>query len=243
MPILVAVCDDNQRVISDIEKHLEQVTRNKSIKFETSDFGSGEKLCASIESGCHYDIIFLDIGLPKINGIEVGKAIRDKYNNEHVSIIYISSEKNHSMQLFSTRPMDFLIKPIGLKEIADVVKAYLKFSRFWDATFSFSVNHDVYKVKIKDIAYFERSQKKLILHKADGDTYKFNSTLKKIYDEALEEYNFLMPHEAYLVNYSYVEIFESDQLTLRNGLVLPVSKARRSHIKERQLKAEENKKL
>jgi len=52
-----------------------------------------------------------------------------------------------------------------------------------------------------------------------------------------------MPHEAYLVNYSYVEIFESDQLTLRNGLVLPVSKARRSHIKERQLKAEENKKL
>jgi len=238
MTIFVAICDDDEMIINQIDALLGNISLTLNIKFDIDDFVTGEKLCESIESGNHYDIIFLDIGLPKINGIEVGKIIRDKHNNEQVSIVYISAEQSHSMQLFSTRPMDFLVKPLDACKLERVIKVHLKVTGFWSGVFTFKVKHDTYRVPIKDIIYLENLKKEIVLYKNDGSIHKFYGGLRRIYDEQLQKYNFLHIHSSYLVNYGYVEIFEYEQVTLTNGKVLPISQPKRKFIRAMQVDIE-----
>lgn len=232
MIIFVAICDDDEMIISQIDSFLIEISNKLNVKFVVDDFITGEKLCESIESGTHYDIIFLDIGLPKINGIEVGRIIREKHNNELVSIVYISAEQSHSMQLFEIRPMNFLVKPLDIHKLEKAIKTYLRLTDFWSGVFTFKVKHDIYKVQVKDIMYLESMKKEVILYKYDGSIHKFYGSMKKIYEEQLKKYNFLPIHASFLVNYGYVEVFEYEQLTLISGEVLPISNKNRKTIRE-----------
>jgi len=231
MTVFVAICDDDEMIISQIDTFLVETSKKLNIKFRVDDFITGEKLCESIEDGAHYDMIFLDIGLSKINGIEVGKAIREKHNNQLVSIVYISAEQSHSMQLFEIRPLDFLIKPLDARKLEQVVNTHLRLANFWSGVFTFKVRHDIYKVQIKDIMYLESMKKEIVLFKNDGNSYKFYGTMRRIYADMLKKYDFLPIHAAFLVNHNYVEIFEYDRLTLKNGKVLPISQTKRRAVR------------
>lgn len=64
--------------------------------------------------GACFDIVFLDIELPKISGIDIGKKIRDEMHDETTKIVYISGKDSYAMGLFDVRPLNFLIKPIKI---------------------------------------------------------------------------------------------------------------------------------
>ncbi|MEL7568552.1 MAG: response regulator [Dehalobacterium sp.] len=81
---------------------------------EIEVFFSGEKLYQFICEGACFDIVFLDIELPKISGIDIGKKIRDEMHDETTKIVYISGKDSYAMGLFDVRPLNFLIKPIKI---------------------------------------------------------------------------------------------------------------------------------
>lgn len=60
----------------------------------------------------HLDILFLDIELFKMTGIEIGHYIRNELDDMGLQLIYISGQPSYAQQLFKTQPMDFLVKPI-----------------------------------------------------------------------------------------------------------------------------------
>ena len=73
-------------------------------------FYDGESLCEYLKSSSSVDLLFLDIELPKCNGVEVGKYIREKLENEETEIIYISSKTNYAMKLFLMQTDGFSCK-------------------------------------------------------------------------------------------------------------------------------------
>ena len=94
----VAICDDDELLCSQLEGMLEPYRKRGLIRSEI--FHSGEKLCKALDSGKHYDLLFLDIELCVMNGIDVGKKIRDVLDNERIHIIYISAKQEYAMELF-----------------------------------------------------------------------------------------------------------------------------------------------
>ncbi len=73
--------------------------------------------------GEYFGLIFLDIEMQYVNGIEAGKIIREKMKDELTKIVYISGSDNYAMELFQVRPLDFLIKPISKDYWEDNCKA------------------------------------------------------------------------------------------------------------------------
>ena len=97
MEIQIAICDDEDKICLQLKDILGSISDEKSVEFIIQIFQCGEDLCKSLKDK-DYDLIFLDIELPKINGIEVGKYIREKLNNEIVQIAYISAKtEEHKM--------------------------------------------------------------------------------------------------------------------------------------------------
>ncbi len=105
-----AICDDESIIYVQLEKMIERISQNYSKKIEIEVFFSGEKLYQFMCEGACFDIVFLDIELPQINGIDIGKKIRDEMHDEITKIVYISGKDSYAMDLFDVRPLNFLIK-------------------------------------------------------------------------------------------------------------------------------------
>ena len=232
--ILVAICDDEKETSANLEGTLIDIFGQINVNYEIDVYFSGEELCRKMETGAHYDLIFLDIEFAKgrISGVEVGRLIRDAYNNDMVSIVYISWEMKYAMKLFDTRPLNFLVKPLNYEKIEQVVRTYLKLAGLWSGEFTYKIGHDIFKVLVKDIIYLESHDRKLVLHLADGRKEEFYGALREVYQEQLRKFDFLLIHSAYVVNYDYITSLKYTELNLINDENLPISQSKRKDVRE-----------
>jgi len=229
----IAICDDETIIGAELERDLIDILSRLNVKYEIDVFFAGEELCQKMKAGAHYNLIFLDIELGGINGVEVGRLIRDVQQNHLASIVYISWEKKYALQLFDIQPLNFLIKPLKHEQIEEVIKKYLKIAGLWTGEFSYKKGHDNYKIPIKEIVYLESHDRKLALHLADGRKEEFYGSLKATYEEQLKKFDFLFVHNSYVVNYDYVTALKFEQVILADNQVsLPISKHRRNEVRE-----------
>lgn len=232
----IAICDDEITICSAIEQVILDYSKTCLETIDVEVFTSGEELCRFMEEEEDFDLIFLDIELMKMNGIEVGKKIRDEMKNEIVQIVYISGKDNYYLELFEVRPMHFLHKPIEAEKIIKDVEKAMDLSGRLNNFFTYKQNHNTYKVAIKDILYFEAEnrQVKIITNKS---VIKFYGSLEEVYRE-VEKYHFLYIHKSYVVNYAHISRFGHKEVTMSNDTVLPISQQRRRQILELQIKFE-----
>jgi len=185
-----------------------------------------------MESGTVYHLIFLDIAFAKgaINGVEVGRLIRNAHHNNLVSIVFISWEMKYSMQLFDIRPLNFLIKPLDAKK---VIKTYLQITQTRRGDFSYKIGHNTFKTQVKDIIYMKSDWRKVTMFLTDGSTVDFYGNLKEIYGQQLQQFDFIPTHASYLVNYDYITGITADKLELTTGAEpLPISKTKSKDVWE-----------
>jgi DNA-binding LytR/AlgR family response regulator len=234
--IHIAICDDETNIGAELESALIDILGKLNVKHKIDMFFSGKQLYQIMESGEYYDLIFLDIVFTKceLNGVEVGRLIRDVHQNCLVSIVYISWEKRYAMQLFDIQPLNFLVKPLEYEKIEEVLRKYMKIAGFWSGAFSYKIGHDMHKVQVKDIIYIESCDRKLIMRLSGGRQEEFYGSLKEAYNEQLKQFDFLYIHNAYVVNYDYVMALKFDKAVLADSkTLLPISKHKRNEVRER----------
>ena len=234
MSLFIAICDDEKRICAELESALIGILGKLNIEYEIDVYFAGEELCAKMESKAHYNLVFLDIEFAKnaINGVEIGKFIREEYRNDMVSIVYISWEMKYSMQLFDIRPFNFLIKPLDYNKVEQVIKTYLDISRLWLEVFTYKIGHGIYKVQIKDIIYMQNDMRKVVLHLSDGRKEEFYGTLNEVYEKQLQSFDFFFIHASYLVNFDYIAALKYNEVVLTNGSTLPLSKPKKAGARE-----------
>ena len=235
MTLFIAICDDEKRIGAELESAIMDMLGKMNVEYEIDVYFTGEELCQRMEAGAIYNLIFLDIEFAKnaIDGVEVGRLIRKAHRNNMVSIVYISWEMKYSMQLFDIRPLNFLLKPLDYVKVEEVLRTYLELAGLWLGDFTYKIGHDTYKVQIKDIVYLQSVKRKLILHLADGRQEEFYGTLKEVYQEQLQRFDFLFIHASYVVNYDYISALRYDELVLMDGMTsLPISRHKRKDVRE-----------
>ncbi len=231
MYLHIAVCDDEEQIGFRLEEYFEEICAGLNISVETDVYYSGEGLCRRIGEGECYDLIFLDIEMTGLSGIQTGTKIRDEYNDETTQIVYISGKQQYALELFDTNPLNFLVKPFGYEEVRKVINRFLKISGFWSGIFTFRVGHDTYRVKLGDIMYFQSRGRKIGIFFKDGEDEIYGN-MEELYGRQLEKYGcFLFIHRSYIVNYDYVRIFEYEKIVLCNGKEFPVAQPRRAGIR------------
>jgi len=230
----IAVCDDETNIGAKLERSLIDILSKLNIKYEIDVFFSGVEFIKAMETGSHFDLIFLDIEFTQneINGVEVGRHIRNVHKNHLASIVYISWENKYAMQLFDIQPLNFLVKPLQYEKIDEVIRKFLTIAGFMSGEFTYKAGHNSFKVLIRDIVYIESNDRKLILHLSGGKKEDFYGSLKTAYEEQLKKFDFLFIHNSYVVNYDYISALKIDQVILLDGVTsLPISKHRKNDVR------------
>ncbi len=229
----IAVCDDVASVCNELKTMIMDMKNDLICKEITIDtFYSGEALIDNIKEENLYDLIFLDIELGKINGVEVGHIIRKQMEDYVTKIIYISSKDIYDRQLFDVQPLHFLKKPIDSKKVFDDIQLAMKISEKENRNFEFKSFRNTIKFPYRDILYFESRGRKVFLVGIKNN-YTFYGNIKDL-EEVLPKF-FIHPNRSYFVNYEFVTCFKFEELIMTDGSIIPISRNKRKEIRELQL--------
>lgn len=237
MDIKIAICDDINEMCVCIENKVEGILKNKSIGYEIDIFNSGEELCRMLDE-IRYDLIFLDIEFPKMDGIEIGKYIREIKKDNITQIVYVSGRKKYAMELFQVRPIDFIVKPLEDKQLERVIDIYIDIMGGMKNFFEYRKSYSHKKVELYKIMYFIRDNRKVTVVTSE-EKDAFYESLEKVY-ERVKNYGFLFIHKSYIVNYRYIKLLRYDSVTMTDGTQLSISQSKRKEIRDMCKKLEEH---
>ena len=228
----IGICDDGKNTCASIEEMVLQYAEKNKLKIDTQVWNSGEELCRYLEQGGHLDILFLDIELIKLTGIEVGDFIRNGMENRGMQIVYISGHSEYAQKLFKTQPMDFLVKPVTMQQIIESLELAVKLIERNSEKFEFQNGRDYYYISFGEIIYFESKGRKIKL--VAGAEKEFYGGIKDLEKKLPKD--FFPIHQSYIINKNHVVRYTYETVEMDNSTILPISKAYRKQVRERLLK-------
>lgn len=236
----VGVCDDGINICSFFEGVIKRYGQRNNLSLNVETWNSGEALKEFLVLGNQLDILFLDIELFELGGIELGKYIRNQLENHNMQIIYISGKSAYALSLFQVQPMDFLVKPITDTQIEQALSLAIKLTASKDGRFKCRIGKEYCYIPYRNIMYFvsEGRMVKVVCFEnyggqaADKD-FEFYGKLKNIRRNLSLE--FLQIHQSYIVNTSFVLRYRYEQVELTDGTIIPISKSYRKPVRTKML--------
>ncbi len=226
--IAVGVCDDQIAFTEYMYRLIGQYAKEKKEEISVKQFNSAEELLKSLEEKESFEILFLDIEMKGMDGIALGKKLREKAYR--ILIVYVSGYDKYLRQLFEIEPFRFCSKPVDENELFDILdKAIARIRIRSRETFRFQYGKNVVNLLCADISYLESSGRKIIVHSVNG-VYEYYDKLDHAEHE-LAGRRFVRIHKAYLINMDYVEAFQYEKVALRDGTILNISEKNRARVR------------
>ena len=225
--INIAICDDNMHQRNIMKKYIGEITTDK--KYKILEFESGEALMDNFPEDV--SIIFLDIQMKEVNGMEVARWIRT-FNND-VEIIFITGLIDYVQEGYEVRAYRYLLKPVVFEELKKHLTTCLdeiqKDEEDDEESLHVSTKVQTYRIPIREIKYIEVYRKSITIF-TDSKDYNVNLSLEKVEVE-LKEHKFFRCHKSYLVNMSKIVKITATTVIIENGEV-PLSRYRVKELKE-----------
>ena len=223
----VIICDDDKHDREKLNTLIDKYVLDNNIQMSVSEYESGEALLESIKNGKCADIIFLDINMDNMDGLTLAKKIRVMM--EDVPIILVTAFINYALDGYKVRASRFLVKDDLDKTFDECMDDILCEMQRKSKNIILSCVEGDIRFKVTEILMIETARHKNLIH-TEGEMYQIYEKLD-ILEEMLKGYGFLRIHQSYLVNMSHVRSINSYELTLDNGIKIPVPKARYKEVK------------
>lgn len=220
----IAICDDNNNYINIIEARIERLSNSKD---ECDTYESGETLVGAYKNNERYDVIFLDMEMSGMNGIETANKIREI--DEHTIIIFITCHTEYMRESFKCSPFRFLIKPVEDSEFQEVYRDICKKMKKQRKTFTFTENKARVRLFSDDIIYFESYDHWIWIHTKDRE-YKIYKTLTDLYT-ALDKTMMCRVHKSFIINFKYIKTIKNNNIQLYHcNKLIPISRSYKKDV-------------
>lgn len=224
----IAICEDEKYYQKHIKQILEAYLSKRKLKYGISIFASGEEFFEQNEYKVEYDLVFLDIEMEQMNGIEVAYKIRAI--NPNTEIVFVTVLAEYAIEGYHVNARRFLLKEDLKKLIPECLSIILENrNESLSEKRKFSFIGGEREIVVKDILYVES-----ILHKLcfvrEGEKLYMYGKLNQL-ENILEQYGFVRTHQSYLVNMRFIDKISNYTLFLSDGTKIPVVKSRYQTVK------------
>jgi two-component system response regulator LytT len=197
----IAVCDDSPIDREIITMMLLDYAAQKSVHFDIEEYDSGVNLIYDIEEGRSFDMLFLDIYMDEILGIEAAHKLRKDIHYEG-NIVFLTATSEFAVDSYEVDASGYLVKPLSYEKVfAMMDKILLSYKA---ETYSIRKHSGLLRLPVDEILFIDSDNNKCVIHRKDGRTFTVYKKLDEIQDE-LPSSHFLRCHQSYLVNMDYIQ--------------------------------------
>ena len=218
--IHIAICDDEKHMSDHIRAMASDFFRKKNREICFRIFSSGEEL---LSYDGQIDILFLDIQMKGMDGIETARKLRAfKFRG---FLIFITVLKEMVFQSFEVQAYDYLVKPMDKKQFAKTMdRLYASMQTASEDSLLVQKGYEGRIIREDEIVFCEIIDRKIYLNLASGDVVDYYERIENL--EAKLDKHFYRCHRSYLINLKHLKGYKNGTACMDNGKEIPVSRLR-----------------
>lgn len=230
----IAICDDDieerERGAALVEEYIRE---RPSLTASLTRFENGRALLDAADQGKEYDLYLLDVIMPDLNGIEVGKALREK--GQIGAIVYLTTSPDYAVESYQANAFFYLLKPVEREELFEVLDRAAEMIRKRSAeAVVLRIAKGVRTVPLDDILYAEREDRIIHYHLTNGEVITSRPIRGSFRDASaplLRDCRFCLCGVSYVLNLYHVKAIEQSEAVLDCGTRVPLSRAALMEVK------------
>lgn len=204
--IRIGICDDENRVALQLKNIIENILIEKNIAHSISIYLSGIELLQQIEE---IDVLFLDIEMPEMDGIQVGKKV--KLQNPDCKIIMATGMIERFKEAFHIQAFRFITKPFDEKEVRESLDAITK-EQYGNQEIEVYLNRSPFYIRQFEISFI-RAFNGYVEIMIRGKWFRKESSLQQLKEE-LDQRLFCQISRQYMVNLGQIDCFQKGIVTM-----------------------------
>lgn len=195
----IAIVEDEAEFAAQLQEYLEKYQEENDVRFKVSVFGDGEEILKDYQP--LYDIIMLDIEMPKINGMQAAEQIREQ--DTDVTLMFITNMAAYAIRGYEVGALDFVMKPVNYYTFSMKLTRVLKRTRQKaQQEILLTLPDGVKKLNVQQIYYVEVQNRMLTYHTDEG-VFAMRGTMQSV-EQMLLPYGFAKCNHWYIVNLKHV---------------------------------------
>lgn len=233
----IAIVEDDENFSNQLKEFLKKILVEKGIIYEINSYLNPKDFFRVFNK--QYDLIFSDIDMPKMNGYEACKKIREVDND--VTIVFVTQLTQFAIKGYEVNAVDYILKPLNFESFKlkiDRILYHIKKKNNGSFIISLSSSEKV-TIKYSELIYIS-SDDHFLEFGTEKEIYNSFGTLKK-YEEFLNQ-NFYRCHSSYIINLAFVMKLDKNCVIMKNNKEIPISRNRRKefvqHLQDYYLRGE-----
>lgn len=223
----IAICDDLEAEQISLARMVQAYARKKGLFIHLRRFSSGESLLAFLQRSQPIHLLFLDIYMPGLSGVETARRIRAAGSD--LAIIFATTSQDHGLDSFDVQASDYLVKPFREEDVAASLDWF--FSHIPEPLRLLSIysEGEWQKIPLSSILYVDVYDHQSRVHTRRGEII----TRRGLDDleAAIDSPDFLRCHRSFLVNLNYVAGLDDSSFRLEDQTLIPISTANELRIR------------
>lgn len=225
----IAICDDDSLELFHISSILDRYMLEKKVPVKYKTFQSATELLVTMKA-MEYEIIFLDILMPGVNGIQTATEIRQANND--VKIIFLTSTPEFAFESYAVKANDYLLKPASPEKLFPILDTLLSEEQNPQEGITLKTKKGIVRILFSNLAFVEVMSKKLYFHLSNGDIREVTASLSEVEDKLLCRSDFIKVHRSYIVNLWQIGTLTPKELVTHAGRTIPVSRLLYAQVRE-----------
>lgn len=224
MSIKCVICDDDASIAAQLAAWVDAYALTRGLQIEVRSYRSGEEI---LKSSLPFDILFIDIFMPGMSGIDV---VRSAEISKTHPVVFITTSMDHAIEAFGLNAVHYLLKPLTAPAVSEALdRCIAHLDTDTGNVLRVKTGHDTIPVDIAGIKYIEVNNKVSVLHLPTGDLETY-TPLDELYSQLPPEL-FMKAQRSFVVNMRYIESFFYDHICLKNGEDITLSRPARGELK------------
>jgi DNA-binding LytR/AlgR family response regulator len=221
----IALVDDDKKVTDQMSMFLNRYSTETGLSFAVYPFHDSLEF---LNKYCHnFDLIFLDIQMPGLDGMSLAEKIREKQDT--TPIVFLTDYSQFAIKGYTVNAIDYILKPLTYEALKlKMVRILRDIKTTSDSNLVFTCKGKVYTFDSSDITYFSVNGHFITIH-TDTTTVSFRGKLGDI-EERVSGLGFSLCNKCYLVNLSHVDNMKGYFVKVGKD-VLKVSHPRKKYFK------------
>ena len=212
----VAICDDDSLQVSNLETHISKYFDEINVQYEIDGYYKGDRLVNTMSGQTdNYHLIFLDIEMEGLNGIETAKLLRNIDKN--FILIYVTSYEQYALESFEK------LREV-LRDVLVELTAKQKFLFYQIGMEHFQISLD------NIVCLYSEFGRKIHLELVSGSDTSFYGRISAI-EKELPPTHFVRVNSGTMINLNHIASFNRNDVTMINGNCIAISRSRKKAVR------------
>ncbi|MBQ8922230.1 MAG: response regulator transcription factor [Oscillospiraceae bacterium] len=220
----IAICDDEKRFLNDLSEIIRR--HYHSLDIAVNKFSSGSELLQSFYR-VKYDIVFLDIEMPGLDGISLARKIREL--SEDVYIVFLTGHIEYALKGYEVNALRYLTKPATDASVHEVLDQVLK-KQSNEKSLWLKNRDGERRIRLSEIVFIEAQDQNIVFY-TPSDSFEIRGKLND-YEQQLKQEGFFRIHRSYIVSLSKISGVTGKEITVTGGYRLPVARAKEREFRD-----------